>query len=276
MDKIKSLFLEIWLFISSRMFLGTIAKFIGIGVVLFFMTNWWLRCYTDHGESVQVDDFKGMHISDAEEKGKNKGFRFEVIDSAWKKGSPSGLIINQTPRELSRVKEGRRIYVTVTGEPKLIVLPLLSESSYDFEQYSRRLEIRHNISSEIRERVYDRKQAENTILHFYHDGKKLTDNDLKKGYKVQEGSTLEFVVTEKRTNQMNIPDLVCMGFAAADFLVSSHNLNVGQVFEDPTVTDRSSAYVYRQEPTFEADATISMGSQINIWITQELPNDCGN
>ncbi|MEO1258378.1 MAG: PASTA domain-containing protein [Bacteroidota bacterium] len=276
MDKIKSFLLEVWLFISSGMFLGTVAKLLGIAVVLFFMTNWWLRCYTDHGESVQVDDFTGMHLADASKKGQNKGFRFEVIDSAWKKSSPSGLIINQTPKALSRVKEGRRIYVTVTGKPKTVVLPLLSESSYDYEQYSRRLAIRHSITSEIKERVYDRKQAENTILHFFHDGQKLTDNDLKKGYKVQEGSTLEFVITERRTNQMNIPDLVCMDFVAADFLVSSYNLNVGQVFEDASVIDRTNAYVYKQEPLFSADATISMGSQINIWLTQDLPADCND
>lgn len=98
MDKIKSWLLEVWLFISSGMFLVTAAKMLGIAVVLFLMTNWWLRCYTDHGESVQVDDFSGMHLSDAEQKGRHKGFRFEIIDSAWVEGKPSGLIITQNPK----------------------------------------------------------------------------------------------------------------------------------------------------------------------------------
>ena len=91
---------------------------------------------------------------------------------------------------------------------------------------------------------------------------------------MQEGSTLEFVITERRTNKMNIPDLVCMGFEAADFLVSSYNLNVGQIFEDATVIDRDKAYVYKQDPVFEVNATINMGAQINIWLTQDLPADC--
>lgn len=247
---------------------------LGILFVLFLMTTFWLKCYTDHGESVQVDDFTGMHLSDANKKGDRKSFRFEVIDSAWVQGKPSGMIINQNPKALSRVKEGRMIYVTVTGKPKTILLPSFAEFSYDFEQYSRLLEIRHGIKSQIKERVFDRKQAENTILYLYHDGKKVDEEQVKKGVKVQEGSSLEFVITEKRTNQTNIPDLVCKDFDAADFLVSSYNLNIGNVFEDASVTDRSNAYVYKQEPAFADDKIIRMGAQINIWLTQDFPADC--
>ncbi len=274
MDRIKSILKEIKLFLTSGIFLTNFAKMVGLFILLFFMTNWWLRCYTNHGESVQVDDFTAMHISDAEKKGENKGFRFEVIDSAWMEGKPSGLIINQNPKPLSRVKEGRKIYVTVTGEPKTILLPMLSESSYDFEQYSRRLEIRHGIKAKIKEYVYDRKQAENSILYLIYDGEKVTDNDIKNGFKVQEGATLEFVITERRTNEMNIPNLICMGYDAADFLVSSYNLNIGQIFEDATVVDRNTSYVYKQDPPFLADGFINMGAQINIWLTQDLPADC--
>lgn len=274
MDTIKSFFKEIWLFVSSGLFLGNFAKMIGLAILLFLLTNWWLRCFTNHGESVQVDDFTGIHISDARKKGANKDFRFEVIDSAWTENKPSGLIIRQNPKPLSRVKEGRTIYVTVTGEPKMILLPLFSESSYDFDQYSKRLKVRFGIDSKIKERVYDRRQAENSILYLFIDGEKVTDNDVKKGVKVQEGSTIEFVITERRTNEMNIPDLVCMGYEAADFLVSTYNLNIGQVFEDATVIDRNKAFVYQQEPAFEEDAMIRMGGQINIWLTQDMPADC--
>ena len=97
---------------------------------------------------------------------------------------------------------------------------------------------------------------------------------MKKGIKVKEGSTIEFVITERRTNEMNIPDLVCLGYQAADFLVSSYNLNIGVVTEDATVVDRSQAYVYKQEPSYEADGMIRMGALINIWLTQDPPVDC--
>ena len=274
MDKIKSFFLEVWLFVSSGLFLGSVAKIIGISLVLLLMTNWWLKCYTYHGESVQVDDFTGMHISDAQKKGRSKGFRFEVIDSAWVEGKPSGIIIRQNPDPLARVKEGRRIYVTLTGHPKVILLPSFSESSYDFEQYSRRLQVRHGIKSKIKERVYDRKQAENTILHFYYNGKKVTDSMVKKGFKVPEGATLEFAITERRTNKVEIPDLICMEFDAADFLISTYNLHIGKVFEDVTVTDRNTAHVFKQEPAYTPEQTIPMGAQINIWLTQDLPPNC--
>ncbi|HFA52009.1 MAG TPA: PASTA domain-containing protein [Bacteroidetes bacterium] len=274
MDRVLSFFKEVWLFISSRIFLINFAKLLGLLIVLFIMTTWGLNCYTNHGESVQVDDFMGMHLSDAKRNGSNKGFRFEVIDSVWKEGNPSGLITNQDPKPLSRVKEGRMIYVTVTGKPKTALLPLFSESSYDFDQYSRRLELRHKIKSRVKERVYDRKQANNTIKYLFDGDKKVTESDIKRGYKVQEGSTLDFVVTERKTNKMNIPDLKCMGFDAADFLVSTYNLNIGQIIEDATVTDRNTAYVYKQDPPYDELGTIKMGAQINLWLTQDLPADC--
>ncbi len=274
MDKLKSFLKEVWWFVSSGFFLGNFAKMAGLAVLLFLILNWWLSCFTNHGESVQVDDFTWIHLADAKKKGSGKDFRFEVIDSAWVEGKPSGLIINQIPKPLSRVKEGRMIYVTVTGEPKMVFLPSLAESSYDYEEYSRRLRLRHGVTSTIKERVYDSKQAENIIKYFYHDGKKITDNDVKKGYKIQEGSELEFVITERRTNQMNIPNLVCMGYEEADFLVSTHNLNIGQIFEDATVIEVDKAYVYKQEPAFEDGGFIKMGAQINIWLTQDLPRDC--
>ena len=273
MDKLKSFFKEIWLFISSGLFLSNFAKMAGLAVVLFLLLNWWLGCFTNHGESVQVDDFTGIHLSDAQRKGTNKGFRFEVIDSAWVEGKPSGLIINQIPKPLSRVKEGRRIYVTVTGEPKMVLLPQLSESSYNFNEYSRRIRLRHGITSTIKERIFSR-EAENSIKYLLHDSKKITENDIKKGYKIQEGSSLQFVITERRTSQMNIPNLVCLEFDEADFLASTHNLNIGQIFEDASVIERDKAYVYKQEPAFSKGSFIRMGSQINIWLTQDLPRDC--
>jgi len=248
-----------------------------VGVILgiFILTTWWMRCYTHHGESVQVDDFMGMHISDAKKKGRDKDFRFEVMDSVWREGMPSGIITLQNPKPLSRVKEGRKIYVTVTGKPQPELLPKFSDSSYDFERYKSKLEKR-GLKVKEKERVFDARQAENTILYFYHGGKKVTEGQVRSGYYVMPGDLLEFVVTERRSNLAEIPDLVCMSFSAAEFLVSTSNLNIGQVNEDETVTDPGSAYVYRQEPAWAAGQTIQMGGQITVWITQGIPARCGS
>jgi beta-lactam-binding protein with PASTA domain len=173
------------------------------------------------------------------------------------------------------VKEGRKIYVTVTkSETEKVRLPLLSESSYDYDRYSAKLQARWSIKSRIKERVFDRRQAENTIVHLFYNGSMVTERDIKDGFEVPMGATLEFVVTERLSNEMEIPDLRCMTFDAAEFLASTSNLNIGEIIDDETVTSRPSAYVYRQEPAPDTAQTIRMGSQINVWLTQSKPEDC--
>lgn len=257
---------------SSTLFLKNFAAMVGVIVGLAMLTNWWLGCFTNHGESVEVDDFTRMHLSDAKRQGRAKDFEFEVLDSIFQDGQPSGIIINQNPKPLSRVKEGRKIYVTVTGDPSPVRLPNLVESSYDFDRYAKRIATLYSIKSRVKERTYDKRQAENTILYLYHNGKKITENDIKAGYFVLPGDMLEFVVTERLSNELEAPDLVCMNFTAAEFLVSSSNLNIGEVNDDGAVSDRTTAYVYRQEPA--AGEIIQMGAQISVWITQTLPVQC--
>lgn len=276
MDKLKAYFYELWLFISSRIFLSNLLKMLGVVVVVFLMTNWWMRCYTDHGESIQVDDFTGLHMDDAMRKGKKKGFLFEVIDSNWVSGKPGGLITSQTPKPLSRVKEGRTIYLTITKyDAEMIRLPSFSQYAYDFDEYRKRLGLMDIIVKEP-EKVFDRKQAPGTILYFEYKGRKVTEEEVKNGFEIPKGSTLKFTVTDRLSNQVDIPNLVCKTYDAADFLVGTYNLNIGEVFEDESVSDRYAAYVYKQEPEYAPDAVYPMGTQVNIWLTQDFPDDCGN
>ena len=274
MEKLTSYLREIWLFVSSRIFFGNLIKMLAVVVVLLLMTNWWLRCYTNHGESVQVDDFTGQQLKDARKKGERKGFVFEVIDSSWQLNKPGGIILNQTPKPLSRVKEGRKIYLTVTTYgTETVRLPEFSNYAYDFKEYQKRLKILQIKATET-EKIFDRKQAPGTIVHFHFNGKKITEADVKRGVEIPKGSTLEFTVTDRKSNQVNLPDLVCRTFDAAEFLIGSYNLNIGVVTEDEAVTDRYSAYVYRQEPEYDPDITVQMGTQVNIWLSQALPDDC--
>ena len=249
---------------------------IGVLVGLLLLTMWGLNCYTRHGESVQVNDFTDMRLVDAQRQAKDKSFEFEIMDSVWIQGKPGGMILNQTPKPLSMVKEGRKIYITLTQwNADMVTLPLLSMSGYDYDQYSAKLR-NHKIRSRIKERVYDRRQAENTIEHLYYEGKKLTEDDIKKGFEIPAGSTLDFVVTERRSNRVEIPDLICQTFEAAEFLASASNLIIGEIIEDETVGSRGSAYVVRQEPAPDNGTMIKMGGEINIWLSKYPSSDCDN
>jgi UDP-N-acetylmuramate--alanine ligase len=239
---------------------------------LFFLIKWSLNLYTRHGESIQIPDFTGMEYNEAVRKAKRQDFKMVAIDSFFDSKARPNTIYQQSPEPMQRAKEGRTIYVSkyrVMADSA--ILPSLVSAGYDYDQYRLKLK-RLDIKAVVKERVFDSKQEENSILHFFHKGKKITDNMIRRGVKVPKGSTLEFVITERITNEVAIPNLVCKRYDAADFLISTSKLVVGQVFGE--VAGRSNAYVYKQDPPYVPGKMIQKGEKIDLYLSTSLPTGC--
>ena len=129
-----------------------------------------------------------------------------------------------------------------------------------------------DIKTTVQEKVFDSKQEENSILYFYHKGRKITDDMLRRGVKVPKGATLDFVITERITGAVPIPDLVCQRYDAATFLIEGSNLVLGEVFGD--VGFREGAYVYKQEPEYVPGMQMEIGQKVNIYLTSTRPSGC--
>ena len=270
-DRAAGFFKELGRFMKSPIFIRNIAGLILLLIVLYWLLQVWLRFYTHHQQTLQVDDYTGMRIEDAIRKAERNSFSVELMDSFFMVDRPAGIVIEQEPQPFDRVKENRTIYLIVTKKtPDEVTLPSLV-GNYDYYQYARKLQ-RLNVRTKIREKQFSSKLEENTILHLYIDGQKITEADLNRGIKAPMGSVVEFVITERNTGRVAIPSLVCKQYDAAVFLITSMNLNLGQVVGD--VPDRESAYVYRQEPPYDPDATIPMGTTINIYLTSARPSGC--
>ncbi len=270
-ENIKMIANAIWQFLKSPIFLKNFAAWILLMGALFFLTTGLLNLYTRHNESVQVGNYIGMSVDEATRRAKDRSFRVVITDSIYIVDQTPNTVLDQDPKPLSRVKQRRRIYLTVTkSTPDAVTLPELV-GSYNYDQYTRKL-AQLNIRYRIRERQFDSKLEENTILHFYHNDRKIMDADLRQGIKVPMGSTLEFVVTERNTGYVPIPDLVCKTYEAAQFLISANNLSVGNIYGE--VADMNSAYVWRQEPEYVPGQNIRMGEQITIYLTQDRPDGC--
>ena len=155
--------------------------------------------------------------------------------------------------------------------PEEVLLPSLV-GSYDYDQYASRLG-RKGLKSTVRERIFNNKLEPNTILHFFYGEEKITESMVNDGYKVPQGSVLEFVITDRGISTVAVPSVVCQSFSAAEFLINSNQLGLGQIVEDPSVTNRTTAYVYRQDPP--ADGTrVRLGQAITLYLTQEVPDGC--
>jgi len=248
--------------------LGLIASLGG----LLLLTFWWLKCYTNHGESLQVPNFVGMGFREATVKAHARDFEVVVNDSIYVPGKPPGQVLAQNPLPEGRVKEGRTIYFTVAKtNPDIIKMPELVGSD-DYDLYSRKC-ARLGLKPRVQARVADPKLAPNTIVAVLFRGDTITEK-IRYGYRVEMGAIIDFVVSEQVTLTVEIPDCVCLTYDAARFLISSSNLSIGAVIHDGTVVDPLSAYVWRQTPQHDPEGTMRVGEQIDLYLTQELPAGC--
>jgi D-alanine-D-alanine ligase len=213
-----------------------------------------------------------MDLADAKQKAREKGLRIKVIEAPFDPDTSPGVVLMQEPAPLARVKRKRSIYLTVTGsQAKEIPLPSMI-GNYDYQQYTQKLEVL-KIRYTVKEKVYDPKQEENTILYFYYKDRKITDEDLRRGVRIPQGETLDFVVTVRQTGEVNLPNLRCRRYGEVRFLLSSLNLIVGEVTGVSGYPDE--AYVVEQDPAYAPGRKVEVESTVNLRLSNSRPNDCG-
>jgi len=101
-------------FLYSKRFLKHLLGMIIIVVVLVWLTLFALRIYTRHGDYYIVPNYTGQKIDDILAK-QPSVFNFVVIDSAFDLDKPKGTILHQDPYPESKVKENRKIYLTIVS-----------------------------------------------------------------------------------------------------------------------------------------------------------------
>jgi eukaryotic-like serine/threonine-protein kinase len=269
-QKIRRFGVELYAFFTTPFVLRNCLGMMGTMVGLLLLTFWWLKCYTNHGDSVQVPSYVGMSFREAARKARSRDFGVAVSDSLYVPGKPPGEIVAQDPKPESRVKEGRTIYFTVTkNNPDIIKLPELYGSD-DYELYSRKLS-RLGLKPRIVARVPDPKLGPNIIVHVVYRGDTIT-NRIKYGVPVEMGATVDFIVSEEVTLTVNIPDCTGQTLDAAKFLIQTSELNVGAIISDGTVSkDDNDAHVIRQSPKYDPNGTMRKGEQIDLYITKSPP-----
>ena len=263
----------LWRYLRSRAFLYTLLGLAALGLLAFLALDWGLDRYTRHGQRLQVGDYKRLSVEQARRAIEADEFRVEVIDSVFLIDEPPRTVLRQDPPAGAFVKENRRIYLTVTkAVPDKVTLPALA-GTYDLDRYLRKLALL-DLTGVVREQRYSSRYQPNTILEVYYDGREVSEIELRNGFRVPRGSELAFVVSKSSGGQATLPDLACQTFDAASFLLESNRLRIGTVTEDATVTDRATAYVWRQDPSPTSGRTIGFDAAVSVYLTQELPTGC--
>ena len=263
---------EIFYFLSSPIFLKNVAAMVLLVAALIGLSFLWMDSYTHHGESIQVPSFLNASLADAKTRAQQENLKIVINDSIWTTEAPPGTVIEQSPDPLSRVKENRTIYLTITkfqAEEK--ELPTLAGND-NYNYYARRLK-QLKINLKVHSKQFNNKLEENTILFLYVNGEKVTADDLKDGVGVPQGATVEAVVTTRGGGTVYLPNLVCKKYSEAEFIINGSRLTVS-VIKDGTVTNIENSYVWKQSPIFQAGATLPVGATVDVYLTKRPPASC--
>jgi len=215
-----------------------------------------------------------MNIDEAQNIGDKKKLNLLVIDSStYNPKVAGGVILEQSPVPTAKVKEQRSVYLTISKYiPNDVALPDLV-GNYDATNYARKLQ-RKGLKSQIAKKVFDANQQPNTILYIMIDGKKYTDDDISKGVFIAEGKIVDLIVTDQGGTYTDMPDLNCLAYTEAKFILDSYNLNLGSIINDATVKDQNSAFVWKQSPAFNPGKTVNVGASVDVYLTQYKPKNC--
>lgn len=173
-------------FITSKVFFKQILLAMVAVVVLSFIILSWLNITTNHGEFETVPDLKGKSLNVAEIELYDNHLVMQVQDSAnYNPDFPKFSVIDQDPKAGAKVKEERKIYITVNPSGYLkIAVPDLRERT--FRQAKPTLEA---VGFKVGKVTYVDNIAKDLVLGMSFKGK-----DLKTGDKLPKTSTIDFVL----------------------------------------------------------------------------------
>ncbi|MBO7301220.1 MAG: PASTA domain-containing protein [Bacteroidaceae bacterium] len=99
-------------------------------IVLPYIVLCWLDSYTHHGEAYAVPDICGLQLDEAKEVLRKNNLDLEIVEYKYKKGAAENEVIEQRPVAHSKVKEGRKIMLTMNSTVKPVVaLPSVIDNS---------------------------------------------------------------------------------------------------------------------------------------------------
>ena len=89
-----------------------------------------LDIFTEHNKFHKVPYVNNMYLGEAVAKLESEDFKWEVVDSIYSDNFNHGAVVEQVPKENSKVKSNRTIFLTINAfTPRLISFPNIVEVS---------------------------------------------------------------------------------------------------------------------------------------------------
>lgn len=254
--------------ISTRSFPDLL---IHIGIILALVAALFLAFFfiylpftTNHGQTITVPDVTRQSLDEMQNLLDDRNLRYEVSDCTYVSGAQPLTIIQQYPRANAKVKEGRKIYLTITKRvAPMVQMPNLVSLTLRSAQLN--LKSMDLISGEP---IYLPDIAKNAVLRQLYNGKEISP-----GTPVPKGAQIDLEVGDGLGSTMfDIPDVVGLPFDEAEAAIRGSNLKVGTKIsvEDP---EKEVGTVVKQRPASRSGERIRVGETMDLWIVGPIdPN----
>ena len=227
---------------------------IGAAILLLFF-YFFLPHTTNHGETVTVPQLVGMEMSDIPEF-VGEHLRYEVSDSGYSENYPPLTVLEQYPRAGHKVKEHRKIFLTVnrTNPPTVPLPDLIDHSLINADAVLRSNELKRGRT------IFEASPYLNLVLEMRFEGKKIEG-----GVRLPKGSVIDLVVGDGggRNRPFPAPDAHGLTLEDAKVLIQGSSLNLGVIIVDQDTTGQIPVVVKQKPDPYEE---IRLGETIDLWV----------
>lgn len=245
--------------IAANVFAGIVLVFI-----LIFGARVMLDKITRHNLEISVPDFTDMSLEDAEKVAAENKMKLEVIDSVYVRRMGKGLVYRQNPKAGSKVKEGRRILLTINAvNAKKVMMPNLV--GYSMRQAKAEILSK---GLQIGRLEYVTDIATNNVLKQMYNGSEIAP-----GTMIESEARIDLVLGLNNDDCVTFaPAVTGMKYRNAIEAIHDNSLNIRDIIFDETVKDYSdslNAVVYRQDPDY-GETPLLMGMDISLYLTTDI------
>ena len=235
--------------------IGIILALLAALFLVFFFV--YLPFTTNHGQTITVPDVTRLSVDEMRNLLDDRNLRYEVSDCTFVAGAQPLTVMQQYPRPNAKVKEDRKIYVTITKRvPPMVQMPnLVSLTLRSAELNLKSLDL---VSAPP---IYIPDVAKNAVLRQLYNGKEIVP-----GTPIPKGATIELEVGDGLGSTMfDIPNVVGLPFDEAEAAIRGSNLKVGTKIsvDDP---EKEVGTVVRQRPEARPGERIRVGEAMDLWI----------
>ncbi|MBV6645295.1 MAG: PASTA domain-containing protein [Cyclobacteriaceae bacterium] len=242
-----------------------------VTVIFFFI---YLPVKTNHGDTITVPNVIGVEYEELDDFLTRRNLRYEITeDSSYTPDYPPLAVLKQFPLPHSKVKENRKVYLTLNAEkPPLVRMPKLIEGSVKNAQL-----VLKTYDLKLGEIEYVPLLALNYILEQRYEGREILEGEM-----IPKGSVIDLVAGDGLGRQvLQSPNLTGLDLESAQFAIIGSGLTIGDITyekEGVAVIEQENSdgeTVYREEPVPPGTVfrqrprrgtEIRLKSKVHIWV----------